>query len=216
MGIFKALVAAIVVLLPLSQGVSAQGPECSSADFDAVRDFSLNSNPTGVWSYGWETSARGPLTLYPEASSACITGMGFWYASPKCYPPLVAHNDTDQQICWATLCVPPKYLILHPGPTGQMTVVRWTAPSDGLYGIRGKIEGLDYAGPTSTGFYAVMNSKVFLVRATIDSYKSPIIFHHRRRLLAGQTIDFVVDWGTNHNYGFDSTGVQFTVTPLGP
>ena len=39
-----------------------------AASFDAFTDFSTASNPNGVWTYGFETTLGGALTLYDQPS----------------------------------------------------------------------------------------------------------------------------------------------------
>ena len=137
--------------------------------------------------------------------------MSFW-AETFATPPVVGHNDTSNTICWRTICDPPRYLVVHPGPNNEVSVVRWTAPSSGSFGVQGAVAGLDYQYPTTTTFYEVLNSHRILFTATIDSYKSPVFFQHVLTVSAGDTVDFAVDFGQDGNYIGDSTGIQFKVT----
>ena len=93
-------------------------------------------------------------------------------------------------------------------------MVRWTAPSSGNFRVQGAVAGLDFQFPTTTTFYVVLNSNNYLFSATIDSYKSPLSFHHVLTVSAGDTLDFAVDFGQNGDYLGDSTGIQFKVTQV--
>jgi len=191
-------------------------PLATAQTYDAVRDFSLAANPNGVWSYGSLTKLGAPLTLYTVPDTNCFPGLtlSVWHGSGPCHTPYVNHNDSNQTICFETICVPPKYLLLDIGNSGQgpfMTAVRWTAPQSGTFTIYGKVEGLDWAGPTTTNFREVYNTNKQLLIRVIDTYGVPFSFQHTMLVNAGDTIDFIVDMGNDKSYCCDSTGIQFVV-----
>ena len=70
-----------IVLLLIPQAGSAQTQNPATADYDAVRDFSIISNPNGVWSYGWLSSLGSPLNLYTVTDTTSVTGMSAWLES---------------------------------------------------------------------------------------------------------------------------------------
>ncbi|MBA2435365.1 MAG: hypothetical protein H0V54_09865 [Chthoniobacterales bacterium] len=205
-----------VVLLLIPQAGSAQTQNPAKVDYNAVRDFSIVSNPNGVWSYGWLASLGSPLNYYTVTDTTSVPGISAWLESGtySINPPYVAHNDTGNVICLVTFCVPPTYLHVHPGPNNEVTVVRWTAPMSGDFYVQGAVVGLDNVVITTTTFYAVLNSTEHVFRATINSYNSPVSFHRLLTMSAGDTLDFAVDFGQNGNYGGDSTGIQFKVTRI--
>ena len=205
-----------VVLLLIPQVGPAQTQKPAAPDYDAVRDFSIISNPNGVWSYGWLSSLGSPLNLYTVTDTTSISGMSAWLESGtySANPPYVAHNDTSAVICFGTFCVPRNYLHLHPGPNNEVAVVRWTAPSSGSFRLQGAVVGLDFQFPTTTTFYVVLNSNNYLFSTTIDSYKSPLSFHKVLAVSAGDTLDFAVDFGQDGSYLGDSTGIQFKLTQV--
>src|SRR6266853_1771911 len=112
--LFKTLAMAIGVLLLIPQAASAQTQNPETPDYDAVQDFSIISNPNGVWSYGWQSSLGSPLNLYAVTDTTSISGMSAWLESGTYFanPPYVAHNDTSNVICVSTFCVPPTCLHL--------------------------------------------------------------------------------------------------------
>ena len=158
----------VAVLLLFLQASSAQTQNTTTADYDAARDFSIISNPNGVWSYGWISSLGSPLNLYTVKDTTSVSGISAWLRSGTYYidPPLIAHNDTDSVIC-VPVCVPPALLNVHPGPNDEVTVVRWTAPTSGNFFFQGVVVGLDRGGPTTTGFYLVHNSSDILFSTQI-------------------------------------------------
>jgi hypothetical protein len=56
---------------------------------------------------------------------------------------MVGRNYTDQTLTWSSVVHPPDVLNLHPGPSGEKSVVRWTAPTSGTVKIEGRFEGID-------------------------------------------------------------------------
>ena len=215
MKMLRTVAIAITFLLLISATASAQAQQWKNADYDAVRDFSIQSNPNGVWSYGYLTSWGAPLTLYAWGGSCDAFPNMSWWAMPGCPGPLIGHNDSDKKLCYLTWCVPVTYLLLHPGPNGELSVLRWTAPSSGKFLMETKFVGLDYAGPTSTYAYVLLNSKRSLLKAPITSYQWPLSFDPKALWLsAGDTLDFIVDWGKDGNMGYDSTGAEVKISKL--
>jgi hypothetical protein len=204
-------------LLLIPQAGSAQTQNPATPDYDAVRDFSIISNPNGVWSYGWEASLGSALNLYTVTDVTSVPGMSAWLASGTYYvnPPYVAHNDTSSVICIANngVCIPPKYLHVHPGINNELTVVRWTAPTSGNFKIEGAAVGLDRSGATTTILWVLFNSGP-LFATPVDNYRSEFFFQLPCALAmsAGDTVDFAVDFGEDGSNNGDSTGIQFKVT----
>jgi hypothetical protein len=209
MKLLKAVAITIMLLLIISQAAPAQ-------IYDAVKDFSIVSNPNGVWSYGYLASWGAPFTLYTWEGT-CFTGMNTWMEPPGCGPsPSVSHNGTGKQFCAQTWCFPPSYLGTSPGPNGELTVIRWTAPSSGTFVMRVKFVGMDWYFPTSTYVYVVRNSQRLLLQAPITSYEWPLLFYPEPiKLFAGDTIDLMVDWGKDGSYIGDSTGAELKIWSLG-
>jgi Bacterial Ig-like domain/WD40-like Beta Propeller Repeat len=192
--------------------------------YSAVGDFSATQNPSGAWSYGYRASAGSGLVLY--ASHARPWGPSFdqWslYDSPYATPH-VTYNRSGQTAEYSTITHPPDVLNLHPGNSGQKSVVRWTAPSSATIKIEGRFEGIDRYG-TTTDVAVVKNMATSsvppLFSGTIDGYygedKAPLSaatpFSFTTSVRAGDTIEFVVGYGSNANHGFDSTGLSATIT----
>jgi len=202
----------IATLIVLSFGLVPQRSVAQAqktAQFDAVRDFSAQSNPNGTWSYGYVTSWGTPFIL-DDSSGSTWPGISAWWPSQLGPPPDVSHNDTKKQICDETWCIPPKFLHLHPGPNYEIDVLRWTAPDSGTYVFRVKFEGLDWAGP-STIFYIVQDSQEVLLQAPVDTYKQVAKWNPKPiKLTQGETIDFMVAVGDH--YWCDSTGVAVRIS----
>jgi hypothetical protein len=204
MKLLKALGLTLTMLLVISQAAAAQKSSTATI-YDAVKDFSTQSNPNGVWSYGYLTSWGAPLTLFAWGGTCDISGISWWFTSQCQGYTSVFHNDTTNVVCWATVCEPPDYLGLN--PAGYLSVLRWTAPSSGVF--------LDCC-TTSTYLHVLLNSKRSILKAPITSYQWPLAFDPKAfRLSAGDTIDFIVDFGKDGGWGDDSTGVEVKIWSLG-
>jgi hypothetical protein len=179
---------------------------------DLVGDFSTSSNPNGHWSYGTTPSLGGALTLYGAVGSGgCGGALNGWQQGPN--PPYVLANKSGgTATCAGTVSVPNNFLDLHPSSTGDDSVVRWTSPSTGSIFINGLFQGLDFVGPTTTDVHILLDGTA-IFNANIGSYGVAVPFNLVEAVSAGDTIDFVVGFGSDGNYLFDSTGLQGTINP---
>jgi hypothetical protein len=180
----------------------------------AVGGFSATQNPSGAWSYGYRASGGSGFTRYtnhrtfPDCAS-----FDQWYVDADGVrgEPEVSHNHTGQTVSCLTIIHPPDVLNLHPGPAGQKSVVRWTAPFSGTVRIEGRFQGIDTRG-TTTDVAVVQNSATTLFGRNINGYDEQAPFSITKWVNAGDTIDFSVGYGSNANYFYDSTGLSVSIT----
>jgi hypothetical protein len=69
---------------PVISGTTQEGSSHATV-FDVSADFSLASNPNGVWTYGSETTLGGPLTLYTISGTS--SGLQVWSNNAGGLPP---------------------------------------------------------------------------------------------------------------------------------
>ena len=183
-----------------------------AASFNPSADFSLSGNPNGRWSYGYSQTLGGPLI--PHATSGSNSGLDFWNTDISIGLPWVAHNSTALPMNWAgTTTVAPGALSLHPGPNGQVAILRFTAPSTGQYAINGAFFGQDYIGPTTTDVHLLLNgSSIF--DGVVSDFGTSQPFNITTALTAGSRLDFAVGFGSNQTYLYDSTGLAATITQV--
>jgi thermitase len=177
--------------------------------YSAVGDFSATQNPAGAWSYGYRASAGSGLALYTKHDNP-YAGLDRWSPGTTTEP-MVAYNSRGRTASYLTITHPPDVLNLHPGPTGQKSVVRWTAQSSGTLKIEGKFQGIDTGG-TTTDVSVVHNSTTTLFGGNIKGYGARAPFSITKSVTAGDTIDFSVGYGSNATYFNDSTGLSVTIT----
>jgi hypothetical protein len=183
-----------------------------SASFDPAADFSLAGNPNGPWSYGYSQTPGGPLILH--ATSGGGDGLEFWNTDISIGLPWVVRNSTTTPVNWAgTTVFAPGALSLHPGPNGQMAILRFTVPSTGQYSIDGAFFGQDYVGPTTTDVHVLLNG-TSIFDGVVSDFGTSQPFNTTLALASGSYLDFVVGFGSNQTYLYDSTGLSVLITPV--
>jgi hypothetical protein len=190
--------------------------------YDAAAQFSGTDNPNGVWSYGCMESLGAAFQLYTQQIGS-ISGVYDWTTAP-CVPPddphmvpALIYNSTNASVTPvppSSVTFPAHAVAFHPGPQGQNSVLRFTAPASGNYQVQAVFWGDDFVGPTTTDVHVLHNG---LGLYTSDVYgfgpSSDQSFTTTVSLAAGDTIDFTVGDGTDGNFYNDSTGVSAVITP---
>jgi hypothetical protein len=179
----------------------------AASSYNAVDDFT-SSNPSGPWTYGYETNLGVGFTafLYYTGSYAGVNGWQAHMFGPTTSHPVILKNATGSVLTYSTLTQPTDELLLHPGSAGQYAVLRFTSPSNSTYNINAIFSGLD---STSTDVHILLNgSGLFTAAVTgfgdTDSYPSLLSMN------VGDTLDFAVGYGSNNTYYNDSTGLKIT------
>lgn len=213
----------MVAILGLPIGASA-------TIYNAATDFSATSNPNGVWSYGWSATLGGLFTA--DAANSVIQNLGGipgvvqWRGNlpPNADGnPSVFENTTVSSVIDGTISMPAGALAMHPGSSGQYSVIQFIAPTAGQYSISAAFLGLDFAGPTSTDVHVLVNGLVDF-NSVVNGFGAPSTtsFSSLVTLASGGTIDFVVgDNGgaggqdaSGPNFYNDSTGLSATITAV--
>ncbi len=186
----------------------------SAAVYDAAADFSLASNPNGVWSYGWEASTGSAFIL--DTDSLNNGQVSAWRGDlAGDGNPAVYRNNSAAPVQLGTVEFPADTsLLFHPGPGGQNSVVRFTAPSTGDYIVSAEFTAQDVVAPSTKDVH-VLDDNVSIFNGLIGSYGSSTgLSPDTLFLTAGDTIDFTV--GTDGNaYVYDSVGLDALVTTAG-
>lgn len=194
--LFAALAAAAVTVVPFAS---------HAATYSAGPDFSIASNPNGVWSYGYESTLGGPLNLYDVSGTS--GGNEFWASSAvnSLGAPDVAYNPTNTQ----NGLVPAHTAAFHPGPNGEFSIYRFTAPTTGLYNLASTFGALDSGG--TDGHVLLDNVQIsptfFLTPSTPSAS-----FNTALALTVGDIVDFAVGVGPDGSFFFDSTSLAATFT----
>ncbi len=181
--------------------------------YDAVSDFSTTSNPTGAWSYGYKATSSSAFTRY-TGNGQPWAGIYSWspYAGGACCL-MVAKNTTGATTTYGgSITQPADMLNLHPGAAGEQSTVRWTAPEAGTYQIKGRFQGIDTSGTTTN--VRILHKGAQVWSGNINVFGAQSAYDFPLSVVAGDTIDFAVDYGSNNTYYSDSTGLAATITPI--
>lgn len=183
--------------------------------YNPFADFSTVTNPNGVWSYGTSSTVGGSFTPFTYTGSfQDIPSLPGWEDFAR-YVPTIAKNVSGSAVHAGTGTIPAGYLLFHPGfyAVDQYAVLRFTAPSAGLYNLAGLFQGLDRYPTTTDNHVVVDGASVF--DGTTFSFGATNPFALSRVLSGGDTVDFLVGTGGNGNTG-DEVGFQAMITNSTP
>ena len=184
-------------------------PRTASA-YSAAGDFSSASNPNGTWSYGSSTSLASAFIPYSLSTNNYQNlGPDGWLAASGGVPYLL-HNGTIHNITNANSVYQPGQIALQPGPSGEYSIVRWTAPSSVTISINATFSGLSSLGDSAD--VHILLDGVSIFNSTVFGTPAPAIFSGSRSVLAGDTIDFAVGFGDG-NPNEDNTALSATIVP---
>ncbi len=128
-----------------------------------------------------------------------------WIAHNPLTGPVRSHFSFD----WS-----PGQVALHPGPRGEYSVVRFTAPAADRYAIDATFTGLPRYGFNSdatTDVHILHNAKpLFEASLNIDGTPNGAAHRGEIELAKGDTVDFAVGFG-NGSHGSDSTALAATL-----
>jgi hypothetical protein len=132
------------------------------------------------------------------------TGLYSWHGKSSVEPQITL-NSTNRSVSsfWG-----PKRLGLHPGTKGATSVVRWSAPREGDYKIRGRFYRLDPKGNTDV---AVLLVERQLFAARITAAHNSEAFAFDLHFDEDDTIDFSVGLGSDKSYRGDATGLEVSI-----
>ena len=189
----------------------AEGKELPNT-YDAAGDFSIAGNPNGAWSYGWSPSLGGEFDKYvstrsghphPEPQS--------WDGPISSFFPVISKNISNATVVVGTVTWQPGQMVNHPGPGGEYSVLRWTAPKAGEVEFSASFSGAD---STTTDVHVLFNDTAIPdCDGNVDGFGPGPTFSQSLVVEIGDTIDFVVGFGNGiANYSNDSTGVDAHIT----
>jgi RHS repeat-associated protein len=188
----------------------------SNPGFNVADGFSPTANPSGAWTFGWESARGAAFTPYTAAGQ--LSGLPGWFRNNPAttgapgYYPLAVFNNTGVPSTVGTATLSDGALLLHPGPNGENSVVRWTAPKAGAFLVQGQFVGLD---STTSDVAVLLNSSTTLLNGNINGHSFGVPFTFVKNLNAGDTLDFTVGFGNDNNFSGDSTGLNVVITPAG-
>jgi subtilisin family serine protease len=177
---------------------------------NAVNDFSVTNNSSGMWRYGYKTAASSFIPYTNNGQP--WAGVGSWSrnANGSCCD-MVAKNTSGVSLNYSSVTHPTDLLNLHPGENGEKATVRWIAPHSGSFSIQGRFRGLDTVGTTTD--VAVLHNGTSVWTSNINGFGYEANYVLSINAAAGDVIEFAVGYGGNNNYFYDSTGLAVSIVP---
>ena len=189
------------------------------AVYNNAAQWSAIDNPNGVWSYGYFAPSSTPampdastFNLYTEEVQVPVTSgfIGDWRI-PGNDAPNAAYNPLDQIVSVGTVTWQPGQASFHPGPNGEYSDYRFTAPTAGDYSLSATFSSIDTVGGADKDIHVLVNGSELYDDTLSGSYGSTKTFSTAVSLAQGDQVDFVVGFGAGP-YFFDSTALDATLT----
>src|SRR6185503_13126297 len=118
--------------------------------YNIIQDFSATENPSGVWSYGWKETVDGEFHLLTSPRTQADDFGNIWniweYQSYGVQPAFLYFPLTNPGTVTSEGGVgqyPPGTLVMatgHESTSQNFIVLRFTAPSRGLYQISATVQ----------------------------------------------------------------------------
>lgn len=184
----------------------------AQSSWDGVGNFSIGANANGAWSYRVR-AADGSLSLmgYSNANCRGTPGLACWNTDAGDWDlPMIGLNTSGAEIVFPSGVIPLSTLNMHPGADGDRPVLTFTAPGTGWYRVTGQFQMVDR---TPTGVQVtVSQDATTLVDKPLTLFGQTVQFNLKRKLNAGQTVNFSVD--AAGNFANDSTELKVAVLRL--
>lgn len=204
--------------------------EAFRANIESAAPMNPFMDSDGVtWTFGQSASLFAELT--PFSSHKAYAGNGIadafkgWYTGVRPYMAenlqsgvlsadrfIVANNQGEGKGDIA-----PGEIALHPGDRGVYAKARFTAPSNGVYGVHACFRHLNTTGDGIDVSVVVRNADLVASISNVlnrGGHRIAGVVHEPAlHLQAGDTVDFAVGAGPSRGYECDLTGLQAAMIP---
>jgi PEP-CTERM motif len=192
--------------------VSIATNSCWATTYNPAATFeqgwTTQSNPNGVWSYGFSSGFTNPITLYDQTVQNGVNGPNaqYWLSSSVDIgnSPAAEFNNgpafNDGNVVFSA-----NEFLLVAGIGGQYSDLVFTAPAAGMYSIVTSFLGSQNGIGTVVG--VVENGNV-LFSSSVTAVGESVPFDTQVSLAAGNTVVFSVGPGG----GLQNTGLEATIT----
>jgi len=187
---------------------SLAGPITYDAASAFEQGWTAQTNPNGVWSYGFSSSFTAPIALYSQTVQNGVNGPNAQYwLTPTVdigTSPAAEFNNGPAYADGNIDFLANEFLLVA-GIGGRYSDLVYTAPADGVYSLSGSFRGAQFGIGTIVGIVAG-GTILFSSSVTADGQIVP--FDTSFNLTAGETVAFSVGPGG----GSQNTGLSATIT----
>jgi hypothetical protein len=187
------------------------GFDCIAAScVDRAADHFGAVSTTDNWSYG-SFMSFGSTTFIGYTASWTTNGIVFASQTKNVLTSSVFHSITSAS--YEGMTIPAGTLGLYPGTTTSIdSVVRWTAPADGVYAISATFTGLGTAPPTTVGVTVNVGLGEEFSNTIDGTTPSTTYTNAAQSMIAGDTLDFYVNFVTLSEDEQGGTGLDARIT----
>lgn len=201
----------ILPALSLSAAAVLAAAPAAATTWDAATDFATaaGGNPGAVWSYGYDPASVDGYQI-KLFDIVAVGSVAQWNDSQ--------YSSLGTPAAWKNLSgstilgVVDGQVALHPGPTpnGDYAILRFTAPTTGVYSVSAQF----FTGDSGeVDAWVVKNGGFGSPLASLgETSSNPLYSVSGLYLDVGDTLDFVV--GNHGNYFYDTTPVTVQITSV--
>jgi hypothetical protein len=186
--------------------------------YDNAAQFSPTYNPHGAWSYGYlapsstaETPDASTFTLYTHHGQVNSPSLDYWNGGAGG----ISYNPNgvvvNYRLPGGTITFQPYQAAFHPGPDGEYSDYRFTAPGAGTYSLSSVFTGIDRHGSTAKDIHVLDNGAELYDDLLPGSYGSVKTYQTTVTLAKGDHVDFVLGYGLGP-WDYDSTALDARLT----
>ncbi len=202
-----AFVSGAALIFPLLTSVTPASGEIYNPAADFERGWTTNSNPNGVWTYGYSSSFSSPITPYDQTAQGPLNGpyAQYWLSSTTDIgeSPSAEFNNGPAYADGNINFLANEFLLVA-GIGGQYSDLVFTVPSSGDYSIAGSFFDLQVDIDALVGIVTDGNV-IFNSSVTPGNPNEP--FDINLELAAGNTVVFSVGPGG----GLQNTGLALNI-----
>ena len=214
-----AIILAFITFLSAARSSATPPVSC----WDAASEFNDSknpdaANPSEVWSYGWKKNLTGRFFLATTPLNEPPTRSGWSSASGG---PAIIHSvrPVTATVGVNQLVVRAGALDLAPGLNGEYAIVRFTAPTEGIYKVSGQFYAQDDndIGTTTDVWILRNDNKTGAFSGKVDSPGGAPVASFTSvqfQLKKGDTLDFEVGYGANKDFFYDNTGLNALIEKI--
>ncbi len=194
-----AAAAMLAFVLPMAGGKERYAEAAAEAEvWNVNAGYSATVNPNGAWSYGWKAATAptsgahgstdyGPFILFVQHGvRECSDEVDSWYVDIGAgQNPGVYHNPHDYALTCGFLVYPANSITFHPGPEGEQSVIRWTAP----YTMKVKLSSLFTAIDSGYSLVQISQEGTELYTGGLSGFGATAEFTQTLAVQAGDVID---------------------------
>ena len=141
------------------------------------------------------------------SGSSPFSKVHLWSGSAGGEPWIVLNPGNERVSTPFGFAWPPHQVCLHPGPNGEFSAARWTAPASGQVAINARFTGVPKI-PATTDVHVLHRDRpLFDSLINVSGYSNSAAYSGRIVVAQGDTVDFVVGFG-NQSYGGDTTSLE--------